>query len=324
MPQKSNIVGDLGTTKVASDSYDVDNIYLSEEGWVYRHYKKADKSKWWDEIIVAGEVPAGDSPEATNPPKLGTAAAPTFESGDSIKDFEYSPLYGNTATGGGVPNFNGGGDAGPPAVTIGIATLSGNDDPTEGTTETYTVSWDGNIEVDPTITWQILAGSGTIVSGQGTTSVDVEFTGTSTVQLAVAVTSDAASDTPRGAGMELFITAAPAPPAPVTYTLNLTGAQAGNTAYTAQIDGGAVSDNPSVTMNQGDTLVITNNSGGHAVIITESDGGSTTTDGTITGSNPADDGETLTWDTTSAAAGTYYYQCQDHTAMIGTITLNAA
>ena len=207
MPQKSNIVGDLGTTKVASDSYDVDNIYLSEEGWVYRHYKKADKSKWWDEIIVAGEVPAGDSPEATNPPKLGTAAAPTFESGDSIKDFEYSPLYGNTATGGGVPNFNGGGDAGPPAVTIGIATLSGNDDPTEGTTETYTVSWDGTIE-DPTITWQILSGSGNILSGQGTTSVEVEFTGTSAVQLAVAVTSEEATDSPRGAGMELFITAA--------------------------------------------------------------------------------------------------------------------
>ena len=105
MPQRKNIKGDLGTTKVASDSYDIDNIYLSDEGWVYRHYKKADKSVWWDEIIVAGEVPASDSPEATNPPKLGTEESPTFETGgDDIKDFEYSPLYGNDVVGGGVPN----------------------------------------------------------------------------------------------------------------------------------------------------------------------------------------------------------------------------
>lgn len=108
MPQRSNIVGDLGTTKIASDSYDVDNVYLTDEGWVYRHYKRADKSKFWDEIIVAGQVPASDSPEATNPPKLGTVESPTFESGDTLKDFEYSPLYGNDVTGGGVPDFSGG------------------------------------------------------------------------------------------------------------------------------------------------------------------------------------------------------------------------
>ena len=90
MPQKSNIVGDLGTTKLASDSYDIDNIYLTEEGWVYRHFKSTDNSRWWDVIIVAGEVPAGDSPQATNPPKLGTVAAPAYETGDGAKDWEYS------------------------------------------------------------------------------------------------------------------------------------------------------------------------------------------------------------------------------------------
>ena len=90
MPQKSNIVGDLGTTKLASDSYDIDNIYLTEEGWVYRHFKSTDGTRYWDEIIVAGEVPAGDSPQATNPPKLGTVAAPPYETGDGTKDWEYS------------------------------------------------------------------------------------------------------------------------------------------------------------------------------------------------------------------------------------------
>ena len=100
MPQKINIVGDLGTTKLASDSYDIDNIYLTDEGWVYRHFKSTDGTRYWDEIIVAGEVPSGDSPQATNPPKLGTVAAPPYETGDGSKDWEYSEhqVTGNPGT----------------------------------------------------------------------------------------------------------------------------------------------------------------------------------------------------------------------------------
>jgi len=114
MPQKINIKGDIGTAKVASDSYDVDNIYLTEEGWVYRHFKSTDESRWWDEIIVAGQVPDTDSPEATNPPKLGTVASPTFETGDGEYDIAYSshtktddaPTQTDkiVAEGGGVPD----------------------------------------------------------------------------------------------------------------------------------------------------------------------------------------------------------------------------
>ena len=151
MPHRINIEGDLGTTKVASDSYDIDNIYLTTEGWVYRHYKRENKTKWWDEIIVAGEVTADGSPYGansntpiveTNPAKLGLAggvdadgnsvAAPAFETGgDSNKDFEYSshqkypatdPVTYSTAVeteGGGVPNLDstgdGAGDTNPPA-----------------------------------------------------------------------------------------------------------------------------------------------------------------------------------------------------------------
>ena len=137
MPHRINIEGDLGTTKVASDSYDIDNIYLTTEGWVYRHYKREDKSKWWDEIIVAGEVTADGSPYTANAPivvtntnnytedKLGTETSPTFETGgDDDKDFEYSshqkypatdPVTYSTAVeteGGGVPDFNGDGNPG--------------------------------------------------------------------------------------------------------------------------------------------------------------------------------------------------------------------
>ena len=34
----------------------IDNIYLSEEGWVYRHFKNTERTLWWDEILVAGQV----------------------------------------------------------------------------------------------------------------------------------------------------------------------------------------------------------------------------------------------------------------------------
>ena len=118
MPQKKNAKGDIGTAKLASDSYDLDNIYLTDEGWVYRHFKSTDESRWWDEIIVAGEVPATDSPEATNPPKLGTVTSPSYETGDGEFDIAYSahvdtanpPTYTTkvvTTGGGASPDFGG-------------------------------------------------------------------------------------------------------------------------------------------------------------------------------------------------------------------------
>lgn len=156
MPQRINIVGDLGTTKVASDSYDIDNIYLTEEGWVYRHFKSTDESRWWDEIIVAGQVDAATNApcEATNPPPLGTVPTPTFETGgDSNYDIEYSEHLDTAAAdgsyttkvvtdGGGVPTLNagsggGGGSGAAQAVNLvsggtgystgsGVATTGGN------------------------------------------------------------------------------------------------------------------------------------------------------------------------------------------------------
>ena len=163
MPQRINIVGDLGTTKVASDSYDIDNIYLTEEGWVYRHFKSTDQSRWWDEILVAGQVvEAGNEPCAeTNPPKLGTIAAPTFETGgDSEFDWEYSEhqVTGTpgtyttkvVATGGGVPTFDN--TPAPPDApsTIGAVTVTGptNIDLAPGATGSYTVSYAGDAGSD--------------------------------------------------------------------------------------------------------------------------------------------------------------------------------
>jgi hypothetical protein len=109
MPQRINKVSDIGNSMKFSSVYDTDHIYLSEEGWVYRHYKTQDKSKWWDEILVAGEVAALDSnggsndPRTeTNPDPLGVEASPSFETGDGTLDFQYSDSGITGATDGSV------------------------------------------------------------------------------------------------------------------------------------------------------------------------------------------------------------------------------
>ena len=110
MPHRKNAKGDIGTAKKWSDSYDADNIYLSEEGWVYRHFKNTDRTLWWDEILVAGQVVpdkeihgvsngAGYLEEKTgynegvcetNPYKLGTVDDVAFQTGDGVNDYRYS------------------------------------------------------------------------------------------------------------------------------------------------------------------------------------------------------------------------------------------
>lgn len=98
MPHRKNAKGDIGGLKRFSDTYDMDNVYLSEEGWVYRHFKNSEKTLWWDEILVAGQVKPGMVIHSienvnvvpTNPSKLGTEGSPTFETGDNHNDIDYS------------------------------------------------------------------------------------------------------------------------------------------------------------------------------------------------------------------------------------------
>lgn len=104
MPHRVNTKGDIGTAKNASDSYDYDNIYLSEEGWVYRHFKTADRTMWWDEILVAGQVKPAMSIHGkknggvslTNPVKLGTDDAVSYQAGDGEFDIAYAGQPGHS------------------------------------------------------------------------------------------------------------------------------------------------------------------------------------------------------------------------------------
>ena len=63
-PHRSNRKGDLGNYRPESSAADIDNIFFTEEGWVYRHFKgdpRDPKTRFWDEIIVAGEVDLDDT-----------------------------------------------------------------------------------------------------------------------------------------------------------------------------------------------------------------------------------------------------------------------
>jgi hypothetical protein len=75
MPHRSNRKGDLGNYRPKSSVADIDNIFLTEEGWVYRHFKgnpRDPKSRYWDEIIVAGQVDRDEERPSTNPIDYGT------------------------------------------------------------------------------------------------------------------------------------------------------------------------------------------------------------------------------------------------------------
>ena len=73
MPRRSNFQADCSALMDSSKVYDIDNVYLSDRGWAYRHYTNRDKSTFWDEVLVAGEVPSADSPDPFGD------ATPTFQ-----------------------------------------------------------------------------------------------------------------------------------------------------------------------------------------------------------------------------------------------------
>ena len=76
MPSRANKAADLSALTSTNPVYDLDNVYLSDRGWAYRHYKNDAKSEFWDELLVAGNVAASDTPDVFG------AASPNFETGD--------------------------------------------------------------------------------------------------------------------------------------------------------------------------------------------------------------------------------------------------
>jgi hypothetical protein len=82
MPSKANWKGDVGSATGFSNVNDLDNIYLSDRGWAYRHYNSADLADYWDEVLVTGNPPATDNADPFGTPN------PTFMPMMELEGFE--------------------------------------------------------------------------------------------------------------------------------------------------------------------------------------------------------------------------------------------
>jgi surface protein len=109
------------------------------------------------------------------------------------------------------------------------------------------------------------------------------------------------------------------PTSPETYTINVTASNASDYTLSGSDRNGDVTGNdPSLTINVGDTIDFAVDASGHPFYLKTVQG--TGTSDLISGvtNNGATNG-TLSW--TPTAAGTYYYQCSLHNGMNGTITV---
>ena len=105
-----------------------------------------------------------------------------------------------------------------------------------------------------------------------------------------------------------------------TFSINVTAS--GSSAYTlsgTDRNGSVSGSNASVSVEIGDTLNFVVDASGHPFYIRVSDGGANVS--TPAATNQGSQSGTVSW--TPNTAGTYYYQCGNHSGMIGTITVTA-
>ena len=135
MPSRANAESDLSGLTATNPVFDLDNVYLSDRGWAYRHYKREDKSLFWDEVLVAGEVADSDSPDA-----FGAAS----------------------------PNFEGGGGDQAPALTIAPAVLTvPSAFETASACNVFTIDIDASV-TDATYAWTLVDEGGATITAGGT------------------------------------------------------------------------------------------------------------------------------------------------------------
>ena len=103
------------------------------------------------------------------------------------------------------------------------------------------------------------------------------------------------------------------------YAINVTASGSSNYTLSGNDRNGSVSgSDPSVAVNVGDTLNFAVDASGHPFYIRVSDGGASVS--TPAATNQGTQSGTVSW--TPNTAGTYYYQCGNHSGMIGTITVS--
>ena len=112
-------------------------------------------------------------------------------------------------------------------------------------------------------------------------------------------------------------------------TLSFTVVNNGSSDYTFQTGSDRLNtfsntNDPNITAYVGDTLQFAVSAIGHPFYLktaATTGTGSLVTTGTVT--NNGSQNGTVTWDTAGVAPGTYYYICQFHSAMVGTITIQS-
>ncbi|MDA9679819.1 DUF5011 domain-containing protein [Flavobacteriaceae bacterium] len=156
--------------------------------------------------------------------------------------------------------------------------------------------------------------SGDLTSSIVTTNpVDTLNSGTYTVTYTV---TDAASNT-TSIGRIVNVNAAISAE---TYTINVTASNASDyTLSGADRNGNVTGNDPSVTVNVGDTIDFAVDASGHPFYL-KTVQGTGTSDLISDVTNNGATNETVSW--TPTASGTYYYQCSLHNGMNGTITVN--
>ena len=131
----------------ASDVADKDNIFLTEQGWVYRHYKSLDKSEFWDEVIWAGYVDAA-----------------LEVNGDLVND----PVDDINAPNDQVTFLDGDGtqaSSGPYHTSLlGVVTVQGATTVDTNQAEAYVASFDGSFSGTATYAWSVKTDAGTDVT----------------------------------------------------------------------------------------------------------------------------------------------------------------
>jgi hypothetical protein len=186
----------VGNYPDASTVADKDNIYLSEEGWAYRHYKNAEKTKYWDEIIWAGYVDR-DNPDNL-PVGIFGAEQQTFLTGDG---FQF-------ATG----NY--------PLVVSTIGTVTITDGGTEisvGDADVFKAQNDGSFSGTKTYLWKVFQGTTdvtadtnkvTSVTGGTAQSATITFAAAGAYTVKCTVGDQAAAQASVTGAMELAVVAA--------------------------------------------------------------------------------------------------------------------
>ena len=123
----------IGNYKAISNVANKDNIYLSDQGWAYRHFTSPDKSEYWDEILWAGEVTV--PPGLNDPVGVFGAEEQTFLFGDGFQ--WVSGQYPTSVS------------------TIGTVTIDGVDEIEEDTATDYKALFNGSYSGTATYNWQV-------------------------------------------------------------------------------------------------------------------------------------------------------------------------